>query len=830
MPPSKNSRTEILPNTAKMNDGNPSVSYLVAPLNFSQENIFESPFWRVRFDLLSTGEPLFGLDIYDDVVLGRSSGQDDDSLIDLSQFDMETMSISRRHVMLRPTSSNLYLIDLGSTNGTMRNGRSIGVNTPYPLISGDVLSLGDVRLSVHIIDRPPFHTTPFNQDTNFSIALSQIAKAITSQLTLDEVLNQVAETAMTVTAASEAGIWPIDERTGELFLEAQRGIEDERIRRLRLPIHDNSLAGRVIQTGKPYWASREPGQEKIKLHTSYFAEAVAEIPIILGGVTFGVLSVARQTSNRNFTRRDIQLLVSIADFAAIAIQNARLYEATDQALARRVQELAALNEVTRAVSSSLDLDAVSEVLNRQIKRYIPVAGLQLYLVDPLNDGVYPYRDMLDIIPIPRRQTYKQGIIAKVAETGVIERVNDVASNPDYYAEIDAWQHEMPHSLLAVPLFIKSRVVGVLAYFNRKDGPFTVEDEDWLQAFASPIATAIENARLFAESERQRTAVQAMTAHLSQPILMIDVHGNILVSNEAAQKLLDSHMSPLFAAISGGVGRTTEVMIGESAYLATTEHLPDMGTILVMQDISYVKKLEKDRSDFIHTLSHDLKNPLTSIMGWTELLLRTISDEQKARKYAKEIVSVSQRMVVMVNELLKTLSGEESIQLNRQPSNLVAIIARAINDIRGGAMQKGITLSFDPPAQNSPIWADPLRMYHMVVNLIENAIKYSPEHTAVEIDLTFAEKEITLQVKDQGPGIPEEDLPRIFDKYFRSHQTSDKAGTGLGLAGVRSIVEAHGGSVQAFNREEGGSRFVVWLPGSLRLLDEKKQSEPLEKIA
>lgn len=815
--------TTVLPEAEKDNPhaGVPVV-YLQVPEN-KEVGIFPAPrFWRIRFDMFVGDLPdSFGLDVYDEVILGRNVGTDDTALVDLNRFGFNTSSISRRHLMLRPTPNNLYIIDLGSTNGTLRNGRSIGVNTPYALISGDVITIGDVRFTVQIIDRPGFQTQSFTQDFNLAQALAQIAKAITSQLTLDEVLNQVAETAMSVTGASEAGIWLLDEQSGELFIEAQRGIADERVRRLRLPIREDTLAARVMRTGKPVRANRRPGQEKIKLHTNYLVEAVAQVPITLGGFPFGVLSTTRQDSARSFTDRDVELLQSIADFSAIAIQNARLYEATDEALAKRVQELAAINAVMQAVNSSLDFDDVTAVLTEQIQHHIPVAAVRIFLVDRQQGGVYPLLNAKDVTPMPRRKTWLQGIIGYVAASGATQRINQVAAHEWYDAAIDALNGRPPESLLAAPLLVQEQVVGVLVLYNRNAGRFTQDDETLLQSFAGPVATAVENARLLYEAERQGEAIKMMTGNMAQPILMVDEFGNILIINEAAQQLLDDHMSNLFAAMSGGVGRTSEVTIGEQTFLATTEHLPDMGTILVMQDISYVKKLEHDRSEFIHTLSHDLKNPLTSIMGWTELLIRILPEHDAAQRYANEIVSVSKRMTTMVNDLLKTLAGEESVQLNRKPCRLPEVVDRVVADANGMAMGKMIALETSVNGTPFPIWADSLRLYHMMLNLVDNAIKYSPQKTRIEIGLEFSDSEVLLFVRDEGPGIPEDELTQVFDKYFRSQQTQQESGSGVGLSGVRTIVEAHGGSVLARNRARGGAEFLVKLPASLRLMDEAK---------
>ena len=278
------------------------------------------------------------------------------------------------------------------TNGTKRNGRSLGVNTPYALNNGDVLALGKLQIIVHIVSRPQSRPGREEQETDLAEAISGIAQAITSQLDPDAVLNQVAESAMTLAAAGEASIWLIDEASGDLEMVAGYGLQDERVRYLRLSTGEETMAGQVVKSGKPLRASHKPGEDAIKVKTGYLVEALMYVPITLGGGTFGVLSVVHQQIGKEFTDRDERLLRAIADFAAIAIQNARLYQATDQALENRVRELAALNEVSRAVSASLDLLEVYTVLVQQVNKYWPVELVRLYLYDDQENMLVPLFD------------------------------------------------------------------------------------------------------------------------------------------------------------------------------------------------------------------------------------------------------------------------------------------------------------------------------------------------------------------------------------------------------------------------------------------------------
>lgn len=793
----------------------PEITYRPVPQNIDIDSAGSRPVWRIRLDLASDPTHRLGLDINGEAILGRNI--DAPNLVDLTEFGGGDFGVSRQHLLLKPTAADLFVIDLGSTNGTFCNNEQLDVNDNYSLSSGDTLTLGRLQFIVHIIRRPVIQTTLFSPLLNLEDALMKIARAITSKLDLDEVLNQIAEMAMTLTSAGETGIWLVDEMTGEMFLEAERGITDDRVRRMRLPIHGDTLVGKVIRTGRPTRAHREPGEDQIKVKTNYLVEALVYVPIKLGQETLGVLAAVHREAGNQFEERDERLLSAIADSAAVAIQNARLYGATDQALQERLEELSALNEVSRTVSSLIDLDSVYTVLAEQVNKYWPVEAVRLYLLNEKDKLLYPLgadEGRGAVRPYPSNA----GIIGHVAQTGQAIMSNDAASHASYQADIDALNGHQTHSIACVPLR-SNRVVGVLALLNKNDADFTDEDLYRLQAFANPIATAVENARLFAEANRQRAAIQATAQALPQPLIILDERGEVLISNKAAQEILDSHMPKLFDAFSGGVGQTKEILIGEQTYLTTTEHEDDLGTIIVMQDITYVKKLEEERSDFMHALSHDLKSPLTSITGWAQLLEKMQPLDEKGSRYINRILAASDRMLDMIEQLLHTVDQRESVEIAQELCDLVQIVNRVKSDVQGAALNKSITVAVHLQGEPFQVIADTNRMYHMILNLVDNAIKYSPAETQIDICLEFRATGVVILVQDDGPGIPKDDLDFVFDKYYRGKQKDMAPGAGLGLSVVKSIAEAHGGQVAVANLPDRGAEFMITLPGSLRLVAE-----------
>jgi signal transduction histidine kinase len=284
--------------------------------------------WQMRLELST--DPSVGLNVRltGDVVLGSENGKA--NVIDLSPFDARGLGVSRRHVWLWTTGTGLFAVDLHSTNGTTLNGERLKPGTPYQLGNGDVLSLGRLELVVRIIRESEQKRIERSFQTDLSSAVMEMAKAITSQLDLEEVLDRALATAMALTAAEETAIWLVDEKTSELFLEAERGIEDERVRLMRLPVSDPHVR-RVFDTGQPLRARRSPDGDPVKVKTGYVVEALLYVPLVTGGRVLGVMAAAQRQPGRKFNARAERNLVAIADFVAIALDNARLYDTVLQA-------------------------------------------------------------------------------------------------------------------------------------------------------------------------------------------------------------------------------------------------------------------------------------------------------------------------------------------------------------------------------------------------------------------------------------------------------------------------------------------------------------------
>lgn len=238
----------------------------------------------------------------------------------------------------------------------------------------------------------------------------------------------------------------------------------------------------------------------------------------------------------------------------------------------------------------------------------------------------------------------------------------------------------------------------------------------------------------------------------------------------------------------------------------------VGYALTMQDITYLKEVDRIRSEFVHTVSHDLRSPLTSVIGYSELIERVgpLNDTQK--EFVGRIQDSIQHITSLINDLLDLGSIEAGMDTHREFVQLEGILRYTINMLDGQIKSKQLTVHTDIASALPALRANPIRLRQVLDNVVGNAIKYSPAKGEIQISIHDEENQVILQVTDHGPGIPTSDQPHIFDKFYRaSNISSDVEGSGLGLAIVKNIVENHQGRIWVESTVGKGSSFFIVLP-------------------
>jgi two-component system, OmpR family, phosphate regulon sensor histidine kinase PhoR len=238
----------------------------------------------------------------------------------------------------------------------------------------------------------------------------------------------------------------------------------------------------------------------------------------------------------------------------------------------------------------------------------------------------------------------------------------------------------------------------------------------------------------------------------------------------------------------------------------------VGYALTMQDITYLKELDRVRSEIIHTVSHDLRSPLTSVIGYTELVERsgTLNDQQ--RDFLSRIQDSIQHITSLINDLLDLGKVEAGIDARREFVQLDGILRYTLDMLHGQIKSKRLKIRTEIAPALPALRANPIRLRQVLDNVVGNAIKYSHTNGEVFIAIHSEENQIILQVTDQGPGIPPTDQPHIFDKFYRGANVDARVeGSGLGLAIVKNIVESHQGRIWVESAVDKGSSFFIVLP-------------------
>jgi two-component system, OmpR family, phosphate regulon sensor histidine kinase PhoR len=241
-------------------------------------------------------------------------------------------------------------------------------------------------------------------------------------------------------------------------------------------------------------------------------------------------------------------------------------------------------------------------------------------------------------------------------------------------------------------------------------------------------------------------------------------------------------------------------------------IPKIGGAVTMQDISYLKELDRLKSDFIHTVSHDLRSPLTSILGYTELVERTGPLNSNQQEFLHRLQGSVQHITTLINDLLDLGRLEAGFDTRRELVHLESVLKFSLDMFDVQVKKKNIKLVADIASDLKPLRANPIRIRQMLDNLVGNAIKYTLPEGSVHVSMSMQADQIVLKVEDTGPGIPPEEQGRVFEKFYRATNTiEDVEGSGLGLAIVKSIVDSHQGRVWVESTVGKGSSFIVLLP-------------------
>ncbi|HEX3051883.1 MAG TPA: ATP-binding protein, partial [Aggregatilineaceae bacterium] len=535
-----------------------------------------------------------------------------------------------------------------------------------------------------------------------------------------------------------------------------------------------------------------------------------------------------------FNGAHLQLARLFVAQVATAVRNMQLYMRLNQA--ERQQKT--VNRISRLMAEEAALDTVLTCVVEEAVKLVDARFGTVLLLDSDQELVIRALYGHSSPPVGFHVRRDVGQAGYVADTGEFSVVTDYdhweLSNP-------AMQNALPAGsiLYGVPLSYRGRVVGVLQVVGIQQPTTNIDEiEEMLMAVALPASIAIVNAELHEILKQDQQQLQAILDYTSAAVAVFGPDGSILLLNPEACRVLERLNIPaagiegrrlvdLLAEILPGeafdladIGSVVEINLGEiGEYLVHIAPIVLTGGtvyryVAVGQDVSELRRLDRMKSDLIHILSHDLRNPLGLARGSIDLLDEPDLPQDQRGQLKEMIVSSLERMDQLIRdvvdlEMAQSL-GEETALPYLLPTTVQKVIKR--NELK--ANQQNVELVY----QEYNVPPDKLKGHILLIsqaidNLVNNAIKYTPAGGHVQVTLDVEDEYAVIRVVDTGYGIPAEHLPHLFRQFYRVNdkRTRHIQGTGLGLSLVRAIAEAHGGRVSVESQVDVGSTFSLYLP-------------------
>jgi two-component system phosphate regulon sensor histidine kinase PhoR len=581
----------------------------------------------------------------------------------------------------------------------------------------------------------------------------------------------------------------------------------------------------------------------------YGAKSILYIPLVTRDEVVGYAELWESRSKRDFTPEEIALCQAMAQQAAIALANARLYEETSQ----HADELEILHRVALATSAVVNVDKLIGQTTELIAATLYPEIFGFVLLNEENRTLVPHPSYHGIpggfhgalIPV------EHSIVGQVVRTGEPYIVSDVSKDPRYFEGVPSTQSE-----IAVPLKVHDRVIGAINVESPRLNAYTEDDARFLVTLAGQVAAALERARLYAtvqnhaadlveevairtaelESERDRTLTILDSA--GESIFLTDDRFHISYVNPAFEQqsgyardellnrtplMLENERTPIrvkeavWRAISQGaswsgemVNRRKDGTFYEVAMTISPIHGSEgalAGFVGVLSDISRLKEIDRLKSQFVSNVSHELRTPLTNIKMYLTLLAR--GREERRQHYLDVLDLETDRLESLIQDLLD-LSRLDTQPMPDQPSS-TSLLESVRNQQKAHdeqASERQISLKLDINADLPPVAVNHDHLEMLLANLIANAVTYTPAGGRVVV------RAGTGELNDASmAGIAAEELPHLFDRFYRGSAAlaSGAPGTGLGLAVCKEIVTRYGGEITVESEPGRETCFTAWLP-------------------
>ena len=690
-------------------------------------------------------------------------------------------------------------------------------------------------------------------------ALYSTSQLITARLDVASVLDRISRSVTALIGSTGCGIGLVDPDGTQLVHAAAHGFKSDEWRALVLPVGEG-IIGRCAETGAAIRVDDVRGDARSARRDVDEREGIRSmlcVPLRVAGALLGVIS-AYSTRPAAFSAHHQQVLEAFAEQAGIAVQNARLFEES----LKRTRETRALFEAGRSVTASLDPQRTVRVIMEQARAVLGVASCGIMTLDPAT------RELTLVASLDLPDHAIRGVRVPEGEGIAGRAVRDLRprQSADLYNDPRVRFRELPRqsglrAAMAAPLRVGDRAIGVIEVFHSEVHQFTAAEEDLLVALADQAAIALEHARLYEgletrvaertrELDRQKRFVEVVLETLPLGVFVLDSTLHVVRANREGARTLGCEAAtraPFTAILAperaaeveaflgqaftvGEVARREEevVVAGElKRFRLTTAPLPggDDGAHLVVlvEDITLAKQLERQMllTERLTTagrlaagVAHELNNPLATIAGCAESLQSRLAEPGLAGRaeladfatYLGLVEEEAYRCKEITGSLLQFVRDPGS---RRGPTDLNALVLKTIELLSPQARYAAGALATElDDALPEPI-ANEGQLRQVFLGLASNALDAMQGRGRLTIRTRRARREVAVEFEDEGPGIPEEIAPRIWDPFFTTKPPGQ--GTGLGLAIAQGIVTDHGGRIEMRTHVGKGSIFRVVLP-------------------
>jgi PAS domain S-box-containing protein len=675
--------------------------------------------------------------------------------------------------------------------------------------------------------------------------LFRISRELATILDLADLLERVLSLALKTIGAIRGSIIILDENGNPL--ESAIIVRDQVITHTNEQLKgtlEEGLAGWVVKNRKPVripntskdqrWLRRPDDDET-------GAKSAVSVPITVHNDLVGVITLVHPEPD-HIQENHLNIIRAIADQAGIAVLNAQLYGESH----RQARVMTALANSATTMASTLNLEEVLKNILMEIQNALEVESVALSLID-LDGGYLEYKAAIHASMdlqsklVGKRILLGQGFAGWVAKYGKGEIVSNPSQDPRFLQTNKVYPEMSPYAIVAAPIFIPGRVLGVLEAINPLSGQFEPDSLQVLSGIGSLAGSFIQNATLYEDLQDTHSRYYDLFENSIDPVIITDLEGNILETNQRTLQTCQYSQEQLQKMVISDIHEVKWDAIGSdflsldedssSSYESTlttqdNTEIPIQVNVhqiqiadecrlqWILRDITERRNLDQLREDLTSMIFHDLRSPLSNVISSLDVIQASLPGADDPE--IQSLFEIATRSTVRIQRLTKSLLDINRLESGQPITNTEAfhpdeLIQYAKQELTTQAKAKQQDVKLTIKKKIPQVIADRNMIERVLINLVQNAIKYTPSQGMIEIGAELIKNEIQIWVQDSGPGVDPEYIDRIFDKFTRIHPDERIKGLGLGLAFCRLAVEGHGGRIWVENLPDGGAKFTFTLP-------------------